>query len=219
MQTSKISLSTGALGLALALGTLGVNGCQQKSVIDNPANTAASPAPPRPTPTQMPLAIAGAAQPAAETASAPANASKDFDLTLLDSSQRKLSQVLGQRKVVVINFWATWCGPCRREIPDLIALQKNYQGQDVEILGLSIEDPQQFKEMVTAFSKQFEINYKVGFSPVPMFMTFNGTDPRAGIPQTFIFGKDGKLIQHIRGLRPAFRDYVQQTVDLALKSS
>ena len=139
---------------------------------------------------------------------------------LLDASKLKLSKLLGQRKVVVINFWATWCGPCRREIPELIALQKDYQhNKDVEILGLSVEDPQQFREQVKGFARQFEINYRVGFTPVPMFMTLSGADPRAPIPQTFIFGRDGKLVQHIVGMRPAFKDFIQQTVDLALKSS
>jgi thiol-disulfide isomerase/thioredoxin len=191
-------------------GVLCLASCQKRSVLDSPANLSATPKPPRPAPTQMPLKIEGASE-AAEV--------KDFELLMLDSSQVKLSKVLGQRKVVVVNFWATWCGPCRREIPELITLQKEYQGQEVEILGLSIENPQQFQELVKAFSKQYEINYKVGFAPQPMFLTFNGTDPAAGIPQTFIFGKDGKLVRHIRGLRPAFKDYVRETIEEALKAA
>jgi thiol-disulfide isomerase/thioredoxin len=229
-----------ALSILLTLATLA---CQQKSVLDNPAASAPTPEPPRPTPTQMALKIEHeTSQPSAATAAtvipsqpAAVNATpapplpggplaatqgQDFELVLLDASKLKLSKLLGRRKVVVINFWATWCGPCRREIPELIALQKDYSNnKDVEIFGLSVEDPQQFREQVKGFAKQFEINYKVGFSPIPMFMTFNGTDPRAPIPQTFVFGKDGKLMQHIKGMRPAFKDFIQQTVDLALKSS
>ena len=144
---------------------------------------------------------------------------KDYELALLDSSKLKLSKLLGRRKVVIVNFWATWCGPCRREIPELVALQKIYQGNaEVEFIGLSIEDPEQFRDQVKAFAKQLEINYKVGFAPNPMFLAFNGTDPNAAIPQTLIFGKDGKLFHHLRGLRPAFKDYVQQYVDIALRS-
>jgi hypothetical protein len=52
-----------------------------------------------------------------------------------------------------------------------------------------------------------------------MFLTFNGTDPRAPIPQTFIFDREGKLIQHIKGARPYFREFVEQTLDQALKTS
>lgn len=198
--------------LIFVLGILCAAGCQQKSVLDASAQLAPTPKPVRPVPTPLPLKVGKAAP-------ADASQAKDFELTMLDTSKRPLSQVLGQGKIVVVNFWATWCGPCRREIPDLIALKKEYQGKDVEIVGLSIEDPQQFQELVKGFAKQYEINYQVGYSSMEMFMLFNGTDPRRGIPQTFIFGKDGKLLQHIRGLRPAFKDYVREVIEEALTAA
>jgi thiol-disulfide isomerase/thioredoxin len=223
----------------IILLTFGTLACGQKSVLDN-RGSSAPPAAARPSPTQIALkvepetAASGAASVAtsqpkaanvapASTAAQPAGVpaatpEQDFELQLLDASKLKLSKVLGRRKIVIINFWATWCGPCRREIPELIALQKDYKNKDVEIFGLSIEDPQQYRELVQSFAKQFDINYKVGFSPMSMFMTFNGADQRKSIPQTFVFGRDGKLLQHIKGMRPAFKDYLQQTVDLALKS-
>lgn len=223
------------LATLIILLTLGTLACGQKSVLDNQGSSA-PPAAARPSPTQIALkvepesAASGAASVAtpspkvanvapASTASQPtATPEQDFELQLLDTSKLKLSKVLGRRKIVIINFWATWCGPCRREIPELIALQKDYKNKDVEIFGLSIEDPQQYRELVQSFAKQFDINYKVGFSSMGMFMTFNGADQRKSIPQTFVFGRDGKLLQHIKGMRPAFKDYLQQTVDLALKS-
>lgn len=243
MQHLKHSFRLSAATLFVLVTTLGLLGCQQPGV----SNNAASPTPVTVAPSPSPATISvntapmGAAVPAISPVSvtAPAAAAppppapavanptkvtdltqgKDFDVAMLDSPKVKLSKLLGRRKILVINFWATWCGPCRREIPELVALQKKYQGnKDVEIIGLTIEDPAQFTDMVKAFSKQFEINYKIGFSPVPMFMAFNGTDPRGPIPQTFIIGKDGQLLQHIKGMRPAFKDYIQQTVDLALKS-
>lgn len=225
-----------ALIMLLTLGSLA---CGPKSVLDQPSTSA--PAPARPSPTQIALKIASETAPVhaasaptatplppaatkvatvSQPAAAPtATPEDDFELQLLDTSRLKLSKVLGRRKVVIINFWATWCGPCRREIPELIALQRDYKNhKDVEIFGLSIEDPLQYRELVQSFAKQFEINYKVGFSSMSMFMTFNGADQRKAIPQTFVFGKDGKLLQHIKGLRPAFKDYLQQTVERALKS-
>lgn len=247
MQHFKHSFRLFTVTIFVLAYTLGLLGCQQQSVTNKPASStplAASPSPstaviapattpeiiavPAITPAGSPIVVT-APSPAVPTAPVPASANptkvtdltqgKDFELAMLDSQKVKLSKLLGRRKVLVINFWATWCGPCRREIPELVALQKNYQGnKDVEIIGLTIEDPAQFTDMVKAFSKQFEINYKIGFSPVPMFMAFNGTDPRGPIPQTFIIGKDGQLLQHIKGMRPAFKDYIQQTVDLALKS-
>ncbi len=241
MQHLHFTIRQYVAGVFILTATLWLLGCQQQNVSNNSATNPATATPaaeaPRPSPSAM------AASPTAEVASVPAitpasvaapepapavanptkvtdlTQGKDFDLAMLDASKTKLSKLLGRRKILVINFWATWCGPCRREIPELVALQKVYQGnKDVEIIGLTIEDPAQFRELVQAFSKQFEINYKIGFSPVPMFMAFNGTDPRGPIPQTFIIGKDGQLLQHIKGMRPAFKDYIQQTVDLALKS-
>lgn len=243
MQHLNFSTRQLAILTIILSGTFGLLGCQPQSGTKNSTSTtpaaaapstsptaiaAASPSPgvaavPALTPASI-VAPAAVATPALPPVANPTKVTdltqgKDFDLAMLNSPKIKLSKLLGRRKVLVINFWATWCGPCRREIPELVALQKNYQGnKDVEIIGLTIEDPAQFTDLVKAFSKQFEINYKIGFSPVPMFMAFNGTDPRGPIPQTFIIGKDGQLLQHIKGMRPAFKDYIQQTVDLALKS-
>lgn len=244
MQHLKHSTRSSSVTFFLLVSVLGLLGCQQPgttsstasptpvAVSPSPAATAISVNPPTgaAVPALTPSSVAApVSTPSAVPAPPPAVANptkvtdltqgKDFELAMLDSPKVKLSKLLGRRKILVINFWATWCGPCRREIPDLVALQKNYQGnKDVEIIGLTIEDPAQFTDMVKAFSKQFEINYKIGFSPVPMFMAFNGTDPRGPIPQTFIIGRDGQLLQHIKGMRPAFKDYIQQTIDLALKS-
>jgi thiol-disulfide isomerase/thioredoxin len=215
------------LPLLLSLLSLALcsSACQQQSVSEPPPKPAATP---MPAATQAPHQV-GTQQavapvpPVAAPVAGPTpidTQGKDFEILMLDSAKLKLSKLLGRRKVVVVNFWATWCGPCRREIPDLVALQQAYQNnKDVEIVGLTVEDPQQFRELVKSFAKQFEINYKVGFAPVPLFLTFNGTTPGAPIPQTFIFGKDGKLLQAIKGMRPAFRDYIQQSVEIALKNS
>jgi thiol-disulfide isomerase/thioredoxin len=154
MQRS-LSISRHALAAFTFLLAFVALACQPKSAPDNSATKA-----PDPKPSVATSATVTPAQPAAVStvpATAPtphagplaATQGQDFELVLLDASKLKLSKLLGRRKVVVINFWATWCGPCRREIPELIALQKDYQqNKDVEILGLSVEDPQQFREQV-----------------------------------------------------------------------
>ncbi|MBS1809675.1 MAG: TlpA family protein disulfide reductase [Acidobacteria bacterium] len=154
---------------------------------------------------------------------------KDFELQMIEGSgglkPLKLSQTVGQGKVVVIDFWATWCGPCRKSIPDLVALHDEYQSKGVEIFGLSVEDPEEANRMdptkrnqeaVLNMSKDFKINYRVGFAPDNMFVAFD----RSGVvPQTFIFGKDGTLIKHVRGFNPNVTPKeLRDNIDKALNS-
>lgn len=145
----------------------------------------------------------------------------NFNIQMLTTGATKMSNLVGNKKVVLINFWATWCGPCRREIPDLTALKKQFEGKDVEILGLTVEEPDK-QAMVEAFAKQFSINYPLGFAPQEIFMLFNasnGADPRYPIPQSFIFDKNGKLVDSVKGLRRDFRTWAEGAIGHALKNS
>lgn len=145
----------------------------------------------------------------------------NFPIQLLDGGASKIPELVGNKKVVLVNFWATWCGPCRREIPDLTALKTQFQGQDVEIIGLTVEEPE-LKDRVQSFARQFSINYTIGFSPMEVFGLFNranGNDPRSPIPQTFIFDRNGKLVDSVKGLRRDFRTWAEGAIGYALKNS
>ncbi len=155
----------------------------------------------------------------------------DFELKMLagggDLKAIKLSQAIGQGKVVVIDFWATWCGPCRKSIPDLVALHNEYNGKGVEIYGLSVEDPNEANRMdpskknqeaVANMSKDLKMNYRVGFATQSMFTAFDQRG-MGSIPQTFIFGKDGSLVKHLVGFDPnAAPRLIRESVDKALNS-
>src|SRR6476661_395403 len=118
----------------------------------------------------------------------PADAKPATDWTLpgLDGQPHKLSEYKG--KVVLLNFWATWCGPCKAEIPGFVELQDQYK-KDLTVIGLSVDDP---LDKAKAFADEYKVNY-------PMVLGENHEDiqdaygPIWGIPASFIISRDGKL--------------------------
>ena len=223
-------VSLGAAYLAAALSLTACEGPATNAPAPTPAPAATPNLTQNEVPTPVPAATVASVTLATPAPLAPVAApvvpgptpipmeGKDFEMTMLNGSKVKLSKLLGRKKIVVVNFWATWCGPCRKEIPDLIALTNSYKSKNVEIVGLTVENPAQAMTLVKEFTKENQLNYQVGFAPMPLFMTFNGARPGGPIPQTFIFGKDGKLLYHIPGMREAYKDYVAQAIDAALKS-
>jgi thiol-disulfide isomerase/thioredoxin len=97
-------------------------------------------------------------------------------------------------KVVVLDLWATWCGPCRAEIPHLVDLNKEYEGKGVQVIGLTTEDPQTAADAVRGFAREMNINYKLGWARGDMAVALmNG---RMNIPQTFVIGPGGSIFFH-----------------------
>src|SRR5262249_4542112 len=122
--------------------------------------------------------------------------------SLQDFSGRPLSPETLKGKVVLINFWATWCGPCREEIPELIALQEHYKDQ-VVVVGLSVDEKPAAE--VKAFADAQGINYPVAIADLPLQKAFGGV---TAVPATFVVNPDGGIVQrHVGLLEPQMTEH------------
>ena len=119
-------------------------------------------------------------------------ANLDFTLKDMNGAEVKLADLKG--KVVLLNFWATWCGPCRLEIPSFVELQEKYADQGFRIIGISVDDP---PEALPPFAKRFKINYPliVGADREDVQKAYG---PIFGVPTTFIIDRNGRIcVKHV----------------------
>ena len=117
----------------------------------------------------------------------------DFKLTGLDGKPVTLSDSHG--KVILLNFWATWCGPCRAEIPDLVELQNKYKGR-LQILGLVVDDDD--ADAIKEFVEKFKLNYPVAIASDAVRYQYGGI---AALPTSFVLDTEGRIVQKHEGLR------------------
>jgi thiol-disulfide isomerase/thioredoxin len=125
----------------------------------------------------------------------------------------KLADFFG--KVVVVNFWATWCGPCRREIPELVKLHKEFQSRGVEVIGLTSEDPGASTEKVRKFIQDFQIDYRIGWATGQVSAPL--MQGHTAIPQIFVISPDARILKRFVGFSPAYASELKQTLEDALK--
>ncbi len=115
----------------------------------------------------------------------------DFKLTALDGKPLTIAALQG--KVIFLNFWATWCGPCRAEIPDLIALQDRYKGR-LQIIGLNVDDEEADIQQYVA---ETGINYPVAMTSNDVRIQFGGIP---ALPTSFVLDTEGRVVQKHVGL-------------------
>jgi len=123
-------------------------------------------------------------------------ASGAYDFTLKDLQGRDVSFSDYQGQVVMVNFWAPWCGPCVRETPDLVDLSDDYGDQGLQILGVAVAF--RGEQSVHDFANKWEVSYPVLFGTDQLVKQYGGF---RGIPTTFLFSRDGKLYRKYEGMR------------------
>ena len=111
----------------------------------------------------------------------------DFTLESLEGKNVQLSSYKGQ--AVLLNFWATWCGPCKIEMPWFVELQKEYGPQGLQIVGVAMDDAS--KDEITKFVKEMGVNYTILLGKEAVGQDYGGVNV---LPTTFFIDRDGKIV-------------------------
>ena len=117
----------------------------------------------------------------------------DFALQTLDGKTVKLSDYRG--KAVLLNFWATWCGPCKIEMPWLVELKSKYAAEGFEILGVAMDDTK--NEDIQKFADEMGVNYVVLRGKESVGRQYGGV---LGLPESFYIGRDGRIVNQHPGI-------------------
>jgi thiol-disulfide isomerase/thioredoxin len=119
----------------------------------------------------------------------------DFELKVLGSNGKTMQLSSLKGKAVIVNFWATWCEPCKIEMPWLVELQKKYGPQGLQIIGVAVDDSEE--KIISAFSHKMGVNYPVLQGTEKVADLYGGVD---GLPTNFFLDRSGKVVDRVLGL-------------------
>jgi thiol-disulfide isomerase/thioredoxin len=124
---------------------------------------------------------------------------RDTAVKTIDGESLKLSDYAD--KVVVLNIWATWCGPCRLEMPELVKISNEYKTRGLVVLGVATtynerNDPEHVKDFVKAQNVPYKIIWDDGTLAQPLV---EAVQARSVIPQSFVISRDGRIVKHFSG--------------------
>src|SRR5580765_6079368 len=134
-------------------------------------------------------------------------AAPDFELQSLEGKIVKLSDFRG--KAVLLNFWATWCGPCKIEMPWFVELQKEYGPQGLQIVGVAMDDAS--KEDIAKFVKEMGVNYPILIGKEDVGNDYGGVNV---LPTTYFIDRDGKIVarEFVLQSRSLFFDNIKKSL-------
>jgi peroxiredoxin len=120
----------------------------------------------------------------------------NLDFTVKDMNGKSVALSSFKGKVIVLDFWATWCPPCKAEIPGFVELQEAYGSQGLQVVGVSVDDP---VDKLPPFATEFKMNYPVlvGLGRDDLQDAYG---PMWGIPTTFLISRDGKICRKHSGM-------------------
>ncbi len=134
----------------------------------------------------------------------------DFSLSTLDGKQASLNDYRG--KVVLLNFWATWCAPCRKEMPSIQTLWDRYKDQDLVVLAVSEDDGE--REQITKFIRKINVNFPI---LLDHDLKIGDSYMLPGLPTTYLIGRDGTVAATIVGTQDWSRREAQALIQYLLK--
>lgn len=144
----------------------------------------------------------------------------DVPIAKLDGGTIKLANYHG--KVLVVDFWATYCPPCVKQAPQIAAMNERYRDRGLEVVGLT-SDPKEDQQKVEEFIKKAGINYTVGYDNSWVSGAFlKGTEDDSGsspIPQLFVISRDGRVVEHFIGDQPGRMQQLEKVVNEQLSAS
>lgn len=132
--------------------------------------------------------------------------------TSMDGSEERLADHQG--KVLILDFWATYCDPCREEIPHLNSIQAKYGSNDLLVVGLNVGGNDD-RPKIPAFVKELKVGYPVAFPDDELLSYVSGDDDR--IPQTAVFDRQGNLVERFVGFDATIQSQLDKAVEAVLK--
>lgn len=131
------------------------------------------------------------------------------EIKMLDGTTFKVQDKKG--KVILLNLWATWCGPCRSEMPHLVEMQEKYRDKGLEIIGLNTD--QESIGEINDFAAKMKLNYAQGYSDSKLTNEFVNLSKMNGIPQSILIDRENRLTGVFAGGGPKVVNSMKETVD------